>query len=337
MLLLLLFIFCHTACVTGYPVVFAGFFVIICILFFPNSLAGENKIVAVVKPEFKKYVKLIHLQEFLNKVKVLGSINNEIESSKLLEFICNSGTFDGFQLADLSYALGALSLTAFWACMIEKRVLNRFIIAIPARSLLLNTLRGIIVFVMRLHVEQTIYRDLRKLAQVTIILFLIVAVGNLTGLIPFAFSYTGHIGFTFFLSMTVFLAWALLGIIRLNIRFFALFIPHNCPLWLFPLMIVIEILSFAIRPFSLSIRLFANILSGHILLHLINDSEVKVRDIENNLGTLPPSMSILVGIIKFLVNVLETGVAILQAYILSILNCIYLYDSVFERRFELGH
>jgi ATP synthase subunit 6 len=252
-------------------------------------------------------------------------------------FLFNEGTFDGFHLVYLTLFMGSLTAIALW--LATGIYLNLWKIAIfsPPKLPVLQLIRVVIIFVFRLHKDQTVYKNLEKFSGITMMIFFMVVLGNITGLLPFAFSYTGHIAFTFFLSLTIFLGWFLVGLRKLNVHFFALFIPHNCPKWLFPLMIVIEILSFAIRPFSLAIRLFANILSGHILLHLIQGTGEKIRDGEKNgsFSIIPPTVSIPVRIIEIGVYLLETGVALLQGYIFSILSCIYLYENVFERRF--GH
>lgn len=205
-----------------------------------------------------------------------------------------------------------------------------------ANTRLLNFVGNLILFVFNLHINQTVFKSLRKLFPISLTVFLFVFLGNIVGLIPNAFSSTGHIGLTFFLAITIFLAWIILGLLKLKLNFFALFIPHNCPAWLFPLMIVIELLSFFIRPFSLAIRLFANILSGHILLHLIHDTHLHVRDIEKNgyLPLIPSTFSLPVILAEVLVNILEIGVGCLQAYIFVILTCIYLEEIVHPRSFR---
>lgn len=192
-------------------------------------------------------------------------------------------------------------------------------------------------FVKALHKDQTYFKFLSKFYPVTLATFLVILVGNIAGLLPHSFSYTGHIGVTLFLAITLFLGWLLLGLLKLKGHFFALFIPHDCPNWLFPMMLCIELLSFLIRPFSLAIRLFANILSGHILLHLITGTRTALRDVENDgyIAWIPASGSLLVLIAEIAVTLLEIGVACLQAYIFALLSCIYLQESVADRKIHL--
>jgi ATP synthase subunit 6 len=204
-------------------------------------------------------------------------------------------------------------------------------------SLILRSNAVLINFLFNLHCSQSYSQFLLKYFPITLTVFIFILFGNLTGLLPWSFSYTGHIGLTFSLGIMLFQGWLVVGLDRLGGDFWALFIPHNCPKWLFPLMLVIEILSFVIRPFSLAIRLFANILSGHILLHLIKETEEIIRDSENNgyMNMIPSSGSSLVSLSESMVIILELGVACLQGYIFAILSSIYLQESVNERNLGL--
>ena len=151
-------------------------------------------------------------------------------------------------------------------------------------------------------------------------LFFFILVSNLLGLIPFSFAVTSHVVITFCLGFGFFVAWIIVAFKTIGLKIFNIFWPTNVPLWLRPLLMVVEILSFTLRPLSLSIRLFVNILAGHILLHLVSGSVVLVF-----------SKAMLFSFIPFVlllaVFCLELGIAFLQAYIFSILLCIYLHDS----------
>jgi F-type H+-transporting ATPase subunit a len=216
--------------------------------------------------------------------------------------------------------------------------LHEFLIStFKPNSFILRLNAVLINFLFNLHCSQSYSKFLLKYFPITLTVFIFILFGNLTGLLPWSFSYTGHIGLTFSLGIILFQGWLVVGLDRLGGDFWALFIPHNCPKWLFPLMLVIEILSFVIRPFSLAIRLFANILSGHILLHLIKETEEVLRDSENNgyMNMIPSSGSSLVSLSESMVIILELGVACLQGYIFVILSSIYLQESVNERNLGL--
>jgi F-type H+-transporting ATPase subunit a len=216
--------------------------------------------------------------------------------------------------------------------------LHEFLIStFKPNSFILRSNAVLMNFLFNLHCSQSYSWFLLKYFPITLTVFVFILFGNLTGLLPWSFSYTGHIGLTFSLGIMLFQGWLVVGLDRLGGDFWALFIPHNCPKWLFPLMLVIEILSFVIRPFSLAIRLFANILSGHILLHLIKETEEIIRDSENNgyMNMIPSSGSSLVSLSESMVIILELGVACLQGYIFVILSSIYLQESVNERNLGL--
>lgn len=149
-------------------------------------------------------------------------------------------------------------------------------------------------------------------------IFIFVICANLLSVIPFGIALTSHLIVTMWLSLSTCSAIFVLGLLYNNIKFLKIFIP-KCPLALLPVLILIELFSYIIRAFSLSIRLTANILAGHTLVNIISVFIV---------NTL--SINILFSFIGFLgifaILLLELGVACLQAYVMTILICIYLKD-----------
>jgi ATP synthase subunit 6 len=123
-----------------------------------------------------------------------------------------------------------------------------------------------------------------------------------------------------FYSLSICLGIFIIGIKENGIKFLKIFVPE-VPLFLYPMMILIEIGSYIIRSFSLGIRLSANIIAGHTLVHIIGE----VVSILAQLGSL---LLILPFIVLILVMILEIGVACLQAYIFIVLLTLYLNDSV---------
>jgi F-type H+-transporting ATPase subunit a len=150
-------------------------------------------------------------------------------------------------------------------------------------------------------------------------LFNFILFSNLLSLIPFGIALTSHLILILLLSCTTCISIFIIGLLRFNLKFLHIFIPH-CPFVLLPILIPIEIFSYLIRLFSLSIRLAANILAGHTLVHIIVTFIL-------NLTKIDLVLSILFLIPLFLILTLEFGVALLQAYVFTVLVCIYLGDT----------
>lgn len=156
-------------------------------------------------------------------------------------------------------------------------------------------------------------------------LFTFVLVLNLLGMIPGFFTVTSHIAVTAGLAVLVILVVIIYGIYKNGLKFFKLFFPSGVPLFIMPLITLIEILSFLSRPLSLSVRLFANMLAGHITLKVF----------ASFIGLLATSLGVagwLMGILPFgmllALTALEFLVAFLQAYVFTILTCLYLNDAL---------
>jgi ATP synthase subunit 6 len=143
---------------------------------------------------------------------------------------------------------------------------------------------------------------------------------NLLSLIPFGIALTSHLIVILWLSITICISIFSIGLLNYNLKFLHIFIPQ-CPFILLPILIPIEIFSYLIRLFSLAIRLAANILAGHTLVHIIVTFIFNVMKIEIFL-------SLLILIPLFLILTLEFGVAFLQAYVFTVLISIYLSDSL---------
>ena len=152
-------------------------------------------------------------------------------------------------------------------------------------------------------------------------LFMFVLFGNLLGMIPFSFTYTSHIIVTFALALTVFIGVTVIGFARHGTKFFGMFFPHGAPIATAPILIPIELISYLSRPISLAVRLFANMTVGHILLKVMAGFTVMMGSFYVIPGVLP--FALLSGI-----TVLEFGIAVLQAYVFTILSCIYLNDAI---------
>ena len=157
----------------------------------------------------------------------------------------------------------------------------------------------------------------RKFFPLIFTLFTFLLFGNMLGMLPYSFTFTSHIIVTFVLAMFIFLLVTLLGIFIHGFKFFGLFVPKGVPMLMLPLMIPIEIISYLSRPISLSVRLFANMMAGHTMLKIFAGFIVPLG---------------IFGVAPLMVNValtaLEVLIAFLQAYVFTILTCLYLNESI---------
>jgi F-type H+-transporting ATPase subunit a len=155
-------------------------------------------------------------------------------------------------------------------------------------------------------------------------LFIFVLIANLFGMIPFAFTVTSHIIVTFALAMLVFLTVTIYGFVRHGTHFLRVFVPSGVPMYVLPLVVLIELISFLSRPISHSVRLFANMLAGHITLKVFAGfvgSLLGAGALLAPIAVLPLAMVVALTALEFLI-------AFLQAYVFAILTCIYLNDAL---------
>ncbi|MBA4097633.1 MAG: F0F1 ATP synthase subunit A [Rhodospirillum sp.] len=166
--------------------------------------------------------------------------------------------------------------------------------------------------------KENVGNEGRKFFPFVFSLFMFILFCNLFGLLPGAFTVTSHIIVTAAMAIFVFVGVTIVGIALHGFKFFTYFVPQGAPMWLIPIMIPIEILSYFIRPLSLSVRLFANMVAGHVMLAVIGGF---VFAMGVWFGWIPLAfVTVLFG--------LELLIACLQAYVFTILTCIYLHDAV---------
>ena len=166
----------------------------------------------------------------------------------------------------------------------------------------------------------------RKFAPLLFSIFIFVLACNLLGLIPFvgAFTPTSHVAVTLGLAVLVFTIVCFVGFARHGLHFFSLFWPKNT---FFPLAVfvaIIEFLSFLSRPFTLAIRLFANMTAGHVLLKVFGTFVVAL----GSFGALPYVFGILPLAVNVALSALEVLIAVVQAYVFALLASIYLNDAI---------
>ncbi len=174
--------------------------------------------------------------------------------------------------------------------------------------------------------RENVGREGLRYAPLIFAVFIFVLACNLLGLIPFvgAFTPTSHIAVTFGLAAIVFTLVVIVGFARHGLHFFTLFLPEGTPIFVLPLVALIEFLSFLSRPFTLAIRLFANMTAGHVLLKVFGGFVVALASFK--------ALPYVFGIVPLTVNValtaLELLIAVVQAYVFALLASIYLNDAV---------
>ncbi len=173
-------------------------------------------------------------------------------------------------------------------------------------------------------VRDQIGHEGKKFFPFVFTLFMFILFGNMLGMLPYAFTFTSHIAVTFTLALVVFILVTAVALAIHGLHFFSYFFPEGAPKALAPLIIPIEIISYLSRVVSLSVRLFANMVAGHVMLKVFATFVVMMGSAGaiGLLGALAP-LAINVALVGF-----EFLVAFLQAYVFAVLTCIYLHDAV---------
>jgi len=155
-------------------------------------------------------------------------------------------------------------------------------------------------------------------------IFTFVMLVNLIGLVPYSFTITSHLVVTFTLSLSIFIGCNIIFIRKYKVKALSLFLPSNTTFVLALLLVPIEVVSHIFKPISLGVRLFANLMAGHTLLKVIIGFSWAMLILENIISIFHV-IPLIVIVILF---GLELGVAIIQAFVFTILTCIYLNDSI---------
>jgi F-type H+-transporting ATPase subunit a len=173
-------------------------------------------------------------------------------------------------------------------------------------------------------VANTIRSTAGKEGMLVFSLFMFITVSNIIGVIPYNFTIASHLIVTAALAMLVFLTVLIYGFYKNGLKFFKLFVPSGIPIFILPLVVFIEVFSFFLRPISHSVRLFANMLAGHIALAVFASFVPLLAGlgIAGYFGAVLP-----LGMVIAL-TALELLVAFLQAYVFTILTCIYINDAI---------
>ena len=173
-------------------------------------------------------------------------------------------------------------------------------------------------------IESTAGKEGMKFFPLVFTLFMFILVANIIGLVPYTFTVTSHIIITAALALLVFVTVLVYGFYKNGLGFFRLFVPQGIPIYILPLIVFIEVLSFLSRPISHSVRLFANMLAGHITLKVF----ASFVTLLGGLGIAGIAGATLPLALVVALTALELLVAFLQAYVFAILTCIYLNDAI---------
>jgi F-type H+-transporting ATPase subunit a len=228
----------------------------------------------------------------------------------------NVGSFDiSFTNSSLWMAIAVIVSTVIFTMAMRRKAL------VPGRmQMFAETIYSFVANMIR----ENIGPKGRQYFPLIFTLFMIVLLGNVLGLVPYSFTYTSHIAVTAALAFMIFILVLIVGLAKHGLHFFSLFLPAGVPWWLVPLILPIEIMSFLTRPITLSVRLFANMIAGHIMLKVFAGFSVGMMA----MGATGLLAGILPMIFNSIMIAFELLVAFLQAYVFAILSCIYLKDTV---------
>jgi ATP synthase subunit 6 len=179
-------------------------------------------------------------------------------------------------------------------------------------------------------VERTIKQSLSekeegsKYFPVMFYIFSFILFANLVGMVPYSFCITSHICITLTLGIIIWIGTTMIGLRKHGLHFFSLFMPSGAPFGIMPFLIGIELLSFLFKGISISVRLFANMMAGHSLLKILAGFAWTMLS-AGKIGILGAGMVLSVVVI---ISGLELGIAFLQAYVFTMLSCMYLNDCI---------
>lgn len=213
-----------------------------------------------------------------------------------------------FSNASLVMVIGALLTITFMTVGINRRSL------VPGRWQAAAEI--LYEFIANMIKEQTGPKG-REFFPFVFTIFMVVLMGNLLGMVPYSFTYTSHIIVTFTLAMLVFVTVTVVGFMKHGLHFLTLFAPSGVPTPLLFLIVPIELVAYLSRPVSLSVRLFANMLAGHMILKVFAAFTVML----GVAGVAPLALNVAITAFEFLI-------AFIQAYVFAVLTCVYLKDAL---------
>jgi len=233
--------------------------------------------------------------------------------------IATLGSIGGHEIAFTNSALFmAITVVGIWALLVVGSASRALV---PGR---MQSIAEISYEFVADTINSTAGKEGMKFFPLVFTLFMFILVANIIGLIPYTFTVTSHIIITASLALLVFVTVLVYGFYKNGLKFFRLFVPQGIPVYILPLIVFIEVLSFLSRPISHSVRLFANMLAGHITLKVF----ASFITLLGGLGIAGVVGAVLPLLLVVALTALELLVAFLQAYVFAILTCIYLNDAI---------
>ncbi|MBX9847508.1 MAG: F0F1 ATP synthase subunit A [Xanthobacteraceae bacterium] len=236
-----------------------------------------------------------------------------------IQKIATLGHIGGHEIAFTNSALFmAITVVGIWALLVggsSKRAL------VPGR---MQSIAELSYEFVADTINSTAGKEGMRFFPLVFTLFMFILVANIIGLVPYTFTVTSHIIITASLALLVFFTVIGYGLYKHGLRFFGLFVPSGIPGYILPLIVFIEVLSFLSRPLSHSVRLFANMLAGHITLKVF----ASFITLLGGLGIAGVVGAVLPLAMVVALTALDLLVAFLQAYVFAILTCIYLNDAI---------
>jgi F-type H+-transporting ATPase subunit a len=233
--------------------------------------------------------------------------------------IFSLGTYGGHEIAFTNSSLYMVIAVLLIALLLVGATAGRSLV--PGR---LQSLAELSYEFVATTIRSTAGSEGMKFFPLVFSLFMFILVANIVGLIPYTFTITSHIIITVSLALLVFLTVVIYGFAKNGLHFFKLFVPSGIPIFILPLVVFIEVFSFFLRPISHSVRLFANMLAGHIALKVF----ASFIPLLAGLGIAGYAGAVMPLGMVIALTALELLVAFLQAYVFTILTCIYLNDAI---------
>jgi F-type H+-transporting ATPase subunit a len=227
---------------------------------------------------------------------------------------------------DISYTNSSLMLT-----IVAALVVLFFTLGLRGNSLIPNKFQALIELLYEFisnMVRDNVGNAGKKFFPFVFSIFIIILGCNLIGMLPYSFTVTSHIAVNFAFALFCFLIINIYGLIKHGTHFFSLFVPKGVPIFIVPIISVIEVISYLIRPFTLAIRLSAAMTAGHIVMKVFAGFVISLGTLSAGLGGLEIIFGAIPLAFSSALVALELLVAFLQAFIFSILICIYLNDAV---------
>ena len=224
---------------------------------------------------------------------------------------------------DLSFTNSSLFMVLAVAC-----ATLLFVFGVKRDGIIPSRIQSIVEIIYDFIERQTVFNVMgdtgKKFFPLILSIFTFIFFSNFLGLVPYSFTVTSHIIVTFAMAITVFAVVLAVGFWTHGLHFFSLFVPSGAPLWIMPIIVPIEVISFLSRPISLSVRLAANMLAGHTMLKVFAGFIVTML----SAGGVLAALSIAPLLAGVAVTALEFLVAAIQAWVFALLTCIYLNEAV---------